>query len=746
MAKIFTKKEILESLITLPKSVIEEERKLPSNGEIAKCPSIYKIIKREHLQSYIDNGFQRTLAGDGGTCYGEGVYTSLKIAGSDGATRLCGWYGDVLLEGKVLGGFERYIMFDGGYEDSIMKLKAKYYGSSSISPEEQYLKLTGNRETARFLASYGERVNEYDDAIKVLRKNGIRGMIYRWSSGPTVLPFDFSSVVLFGYTVGVSSNDTFESIKSRMTYVLKDEKIKSRYEKIQNDWGFQLSGHYDKYDKESAVIVRTNREMYCIVQKDGKYNIVSVDASVSSNVKKPKEISDLWFSQKPTSPSIKDGVFQFRMNGIVWHATVFLPKERVSALWYPEDISKFNSPDINQTNQWIELNSENFQEAYQDYQQNLRNYGTVSESLTASFRKFLNEEITQNNVNDFLKQNWVRIWRATPRDTVESIFKNGQLRQFASTNDSWYGEGVYAQLNKNALQVGGRYGDAALEMIVVGGLKRFLIFDEEWARRVYGAKYTVEDQYHMLLPKDIADQEIAKIRQKVGGKTLLDRSGRTTEALHMMFHDGKGRHSDHDGPDASYYKKLFSKYNVRGAVYNGGIDGLCVVCWNFDEVVPFRYSLDRGATWRSDLFNFEHAKELSITNNDPVQKYRHKFLAIDDQIVKCNVNGKRISVTCVSTAPHKFNIIDISNGEKISPVDFDEKPMLSTRGTFTFKYKRVTFQGVINLPGADVPAFWFPENTNEFSMRADVSRTNDWVGFEDLDEAVNMLNGQTQTT
>jgi hypothetical protein len=55
-------------------AVLSEARNLPSDSDIASCPSIYKAIRSQHLESYIEHGFQHQLAGDGGTMRGEGVY------------------------------------------------------------------------------------------------------------------------------------------------------------------------------------------------------------------------------------------------------------------------------------------------------------------------------------------------------------------------------------------------------------------------------------------------------------------------------------------------------------------------------------------------------------------------------------------------------------------------------------------------------------------------------------------------
>ena len=241
-----------------------------------------------------------------------------------------------------------------------------------------------------------------------------------------------------------------------------------------------------------------------------------------------------------------------------------------------------------------------------------------------------------------------------------------------------------------------------------------------------------------LLPPDIAKKEIDKIHQRFGNNlNYFLTSNRTVDILNMMFHDGKGRgQRDEDGPDAAYYNKLFSKYNVRGAVYHGKADGFCAVCWNFNDVVPYRYSLDGGNTWKTDLFNFDEAKERASINGDVVKRFRYKYFKVNDGVVKCDINGNLMAVTCVETTPGKFNIINIENGNKVSPVDFDEAPSVSLKGIINFAYKGVSLRGIVYLPGTNGGAVWYPEDISRLYERPDVNSLNDWVDFTDLDEVV----------
>lgn len=719
----------MDKLSTILKSafnsaLLSEARILPSNAEISACPSIYKGVKTEHVDSYIENGFNHQLAGDGGTAVGEGVYSRLEL---NGVMSNLYSYGPAIIQGKVLGGFKNYIMFDADQFPSIKHQLTKYYGEY-LSPEEQIKSIVKDTDDARKIISAGKSMNNGGYITKLCRKWGIRGMIYKWDNVATVLPFDFSSVIVWA----VARN---ARIDARLVPVFNED-ARKRYERS-FDWDFQLYGRYDSYDRNKITRVSTDNEMYALVQDRGRgYNIVKLDTRIVSNPK-PKEISDIWLPNPPSQPSIKTGIFSFVYRGRNFFGTVFLPQEKTPALWFPENLEQLYSPNLDSVSDWVDLDMATLNEVYDEIVSVPQVYSAVNESLKRTFRKHVNEAIRQNNVSDFLSQNNVRLYKTVFKKDLESIFKYGQLRQFASMNDSWYSEGVYTCLSPNSLQFG-RYGDCKLEMILVGGFYRFLIFDEKWAKRIYKENYTIEGQLMYLLPPDIAKKEIDKIHQRFGNNlNYLLTSNRTVDVLNMMFHDGKGRGSrKEDGSDAAYYNKLFSKYDVRGAVYHGLGDGFCAVCWNFNDVVPYRYSLDGGNTWKTDLFNFDEAKERTSINGDVVKRFRYKYFKVKDEVVKCNIDGKLMAVTCVETTPGKFNIINIENGNKISPIDFDRAPSVGLSGIFAFVYGGVTLAGTVYLPGTDGGAVWYPEDPSQLNSRPNLSSLNDWVDFNDLDEVV----------
>lgn len=721
-------------------AIISEARVLPSDSDIASCPSVYKAIRKEHLQSYIEHGFQHQLAGNGGTMRGEGVYASLELSG--GIQRSAQGYGSVILRGKVLGGFKNYIMFDADRYPSIKRQVIKYYGRL-LTPDEQIDTIIKDPIEAAKVKREGVRLNNYPETVRICRKWGVRGMMYD-DYVATVLPFDFSSVILWDVADGVSRYDDENSVKSKFVHVF-DTEARERYERG-CDWDFQLRGYFDDFDKTSAVKVATNNELYCIVRNNGMgYNIAKVD---TDNIvsPKPEVISDVWFNYAPTSPGRKNGIFSFKYGGQEWYATVFQPTYQTVAVWYPEaDLKLINRPDLNDENGWLPFNKQNMDEILADYREKMggKMYRPVVEGIETIFRKNLEEEITDKDENEFINKRRCYVYRATAPSNFKSIFSNGQLRQFAGSNDgSWYGEGVYAVLDPNAVQYY-KYDKethaGGVKMIVYGGFNRFLIFNEEWAKKVYKGNYRLKDQIYFLFPKDVADDVWAEMSDWMNKRiqncqdTLTTGTyNRTTGMLHVIF--------DRQYGNSQKYQNLFSKYNVRGAIYVGGNDGLSMVCWNFDQVIPYQYTTDCGKTWHSDLFDFQAAKERSIRNNDPVQKFRHAFAYVSDEIVHCNIDGTGINVTTVKTRSGKYNIIDINKNKDniISPIDFDAEPSIGTNGIFSFRCQGVSLYGVVRLPSQGVPAIWYPEDFSKVNkvFAINVKNEYDWIGFEQIGDVI----------
>ena len=735
-------------------------RKLPSLDELKACPSIFKMIDDRHLNSFLENGFQRELAGDNGECYGEGVYCMLYQTGYGGSAGLSGGYGHTQIVGKELGSFRDYVICDFNFPIET-EIFSKLYGENSDrSLRSQLVRVARRNHPDWSNEEISVRVNQVisgnrnnNDGLESL---GVRGKIFQYGSGPAVLPFDFSSIVIYGYVNNVYPNITPEECRKR--FVCSYGQYKEKYEN-QSDWTHQAQGLYKVLNKSNAV--EFNGKLYCQMQKkeNNRWVFFVPDTHNTINPKPSFFPKDFDFDDMPSNIGA-NGTFMFRYKGLEWFGAVSIPDEDSPVLWFPPskenenipDKRRMFSPDVNDSDSWAFLDSDSIQ-----YAANARHkYGLFenNESNKEYTKKSLKEEIDSNNEREFLDRNRTYVYRASNYSHIKSIFENGQLREFASSNDgSWYGDGVYAVLNPNKVQYW-KYdkerGSCGVKMIVNGGFGKFLIFDEHWASVVYGGNHSIKDQVYRLFPKEVADDVWNDFsgwqRRGLEGcqNDLNPNAGRTTGLLHIIF-NSYGHSTVHDPKITKKYENLFSKYGIKGAIYNGGNDGLSMVCWRFNEIIPFEYTTDGGRTWNRDLFDFNHAKDLTFKNNDPISKFRHLFKYIDNTgLVFCDINGIKMNVTVVQCNNGLYNIIDVnSKGTteeevKLIPFDLREVPSISSNGLFTFNYKGFDFWGTVNLPGDNIPAVWFPENGKYYST-PDVNSGDDWIGFGDINYAVKEL-------
>ena len=158
------------------------------------------------------------------------------------------------------------------------------------------------------------------------------------------------------------------------------------------------------------------------------------------------------------------------------------------------------------------------------------------------------------------------IYHVTPSDVVDSIFKHEFDREFNNKNGNVYGAGVYTTISvKDSRKLLGSYGDAMIELKVIGGFDRFIIFDALLAKKYYGENYRVLDQLKTMLPTKIA----IKLYQDCG-------------------------------TNVKSYSKLANKYNIRGAIYHwNGVTA--VLPFDFSSVIPYAVSYDGGKTFNKKL-------------------------------------------------------------------------------------------------------------------------------------------------
>lgn len=704
--RITTKRDFLNE-------AIDELRKLPSSKEMGNIPSIYKVIKQGDVDSFVKSGMIRQLAGgeeDRNNVYGEGVYAHITLESAIKlAQRESNYYGDVVLEMKLLGGYEGFVMYGGSR--NIDNLIIKTYGRN-MSVEEQLYAITKDHAFAKKWAKYGP--SSLGKAQKSLRREGynIRGMVYEWGQYYAILPFIFSDAIPFA-TAKVWSSTNVGNIQFRTVYNDKQNKeIAGNFDPIA-----QLDMINAEYSRASVVRVAIDDNLYCVIKsnKTGGYNIVKIDEDNVVNPR-PKYIipKNIYLSERPTAPDTENGQFMFSYMGINFYGTVCHEVAKIPAFWNEIE------------NDWCE-----FKDLEDCVKQMRGGDGTkVAESL--------NEEITDLTKEDFLNGKKRIVYVCAHTSDVDAIFKNGFSRQFANNNDYMhnggaltYGDGQYGSVSlDNAANNlsrktdygksdGKKYGSVIIKCVLMGSFYNFLIFDEDLAKYIYKDKWQIMDQIDHIVKDPSARNELKNFVRPYLGRALYNPSqdpmSRTNHVLFNMFSSQNGFRK---------WTNFFRQNGIRGGVYHGHGDGYCFVCYNYSDVIPVAYSTDYGKSWKDDKFDFDVAKERSFKDPDAASRFGHKFKGMDSATpVLVNCGGKKFSVTVVQTLNGKYNILNNHTGDKVSPIDFDERPTISTEGEFQFLVGGRMFYGIYNHELAQIPAFWDP---NE----------NDWFPFNELKEHI----------
>ena len=275
------------------------------------------------------------------------------------------------------------------------------------------------------------------------------------------------------------------------------------------------------------------------------------------------------------------------------------------------------------------------------------------------------------------------------KSQIDGVFNNGYSRQFAGDAEGVdYGIGVYCNISYNDKETPREslarysrdpYNNCIFRNELRGGLNRFLIFDEGFARKVYGERYLIKDQVYTLFPREVADDLGADMVRYMKMDTSREgngnhMNGRTAGLLQFMM----SKHLKGNVANPAKYESIFGKYNVRGAIYRGRADGFCMVVYNYDEIIPVGYSVDGGKTYIR--------KNVKYTYPDVVRRLKHLYKKVDFPIA-IQGDDKTYYFAKVQKNNGKWNYIDASTKCEISVVDFDSCTSINpSNGMFQIEY------------------------------------------------------------
>lgn len=238
---------------------------------------------------------------------------------------------------------------------------------------------------------------------------------------------------------------------------------------------------------------------------------------------------------------------------------------------------------------------------------------------------------------------------SSENDGYKAIFKFGFERYFVNRGaGNMYGPGVYTTIDLASSSVNARkniYGNVIIKA-EIQSYDKFLIWHEILAKKVYGDKWRMKDQFEMLIPEAAA---------------ILKRE--RPEVYKHLTELGPGRNAEKARDfwvlcSNGILKNTNAYDKIHGLAFIGQNDGHVAVVKDVKNLIPIEYSLDYGHTWKRGATE----KTIRYTKDDFDVQYHY---------------GKRYDKT---TPPEfgyakvekrgKFNFVD-KNGKEISTTWFD---------------------------------------------------------------------------
>ena len=274
--------------------------------------------------------------------------------------------------------------------------------------------------------------------------------------------------------------------------------------------------------------------------------------------------------------------------------------------------------------------------------------------------------------NDINSDDAISLYHVTPLDSYKSILKYGFDSQFNDQNGNCYGRGVYTSFSiKDSRNQLGSYGDVMLQVKLIGGFDKFLIFDEDIARKYYGDNWQLIYQLKSFLPDDVAD--------KIWGQ-----------------------HGLHSGS----YAYIAREYGIRGAIYHWG-GQIAVLVYDFTTLIPYAYSMDGGRTFtKNDLESYKR-RMLSIRDMD--YHYGEKYQEMSSPQPGYDENGEVVGYAIVQKSNGKYNYLNVQSGQEMLPFDCESlTPFDPDNGEFQMEYKGGTFMADFWSFYDENEGEWFP--------------------------------------
>jgi hypothetical protein len=625
---------------------------------------VYRVGYINQIDSIFKHGYSRQFLGDNeGTDYGDGIYCNIDMR--DSLNRLRNTPNGCIFKCEVISNLQGYLIFNGRYAQQV------YGGDYSIKNQVELLfgedapkvwrdftnimqgdvsarehmhgrtaellqVLLSPRRIAtlkRLLPLEDARRNVRKEYEILFKKHNIKGAIYRGlKDGLCLVAYDFSDCIPVAYST--DGGKTFKERKFDGDKVDVQKKYGLKYKKV--DYPITIEGDGQEY------------QFSRVTKKNGKVNYIDINTG--------EEFSPVDFDSA-TLINHDNGMFQIEYKGKFFHACPdgFFDKNEDGHTF--DELPNFV---VNESELKFENILENaINEVYQRFigEKPLIKESVLSENQYDEARYGDYDVPTERELDS---NDMVSVYHVTQLSDVDSIFKFGCDREFTGKNANVYGAGVYSTITINdSRHLLRNYGGAMMELKIIGGFDRFLIFDRELAKKYYGKNYHILNQLQTMTPPHIAQQLYDKCRE-----------------------------------DVKSYSKIARNYNIRGAIYPWG--GLTAVLpFDFSSVIPYAVSYDGGKTFEKKYNSVTNQRTL--TSVDVHYRYGHLYKRISKPIAGYNVDNEPTGFALVLKNNNKYNYIDIQNGEEVSPIDFDSASLMNPEnGSFQIEYKGKFFDACLD--------------------------------------------------
>jgi len=232
----------------------------------------------------------------------------------------------------------------------------------------------------------------------------------------------------------------------------------------------------------------------------------------------------------------------------------------------------------------------------------------VPSMVSRGIKMFLGENETQ--LDEVITSGSVIVYHRTGKNgsPIEGISSDG----FRVGGGAAYGVGVYttytleSQLKPN---MRGIYGNIVIESKVLS-MDRFLIFDYDIAKKIYGSNFTLDKQLQRILGK-----EWNNYKNNSNLKSFIER-------IPVVKYT-----SEIANPFVSNYPNIVSK--LRGMVFTGSNDGNVLVSYDRKNVEPLRYTLNEGETWTNILNKNIYKRQKGYNTEESDTELEHIINKLD---------------------------------------------------------------------------------------------------------------------